>query len=314
MQIQDINRNSGRIFHSKFGFPHTEKPWDKLLAVSIDISGRCNLNCEHCSFQKWFGNYGMMPVNTVKKLHRVFSEVNAVFLQGNAEPLLHRDLLEIVHFIKTVNPKIFLGFVTNGTLLNEELAKKLIQLGINKIVISLDGATQPTFETIRRGAKFDAVIKHIQNLLKHRNLLGRKESLEIGIITVASKINFHELFSILALANELRVDSITINGLEPHTAEMAQNILYGFHGNLECQNMFDQLIEQAAKYSMKLELPSLTPRSYTRCILSSCVISWTQEKCILVFLYPMNDRSIILGNKKRIRNYVSVTLIKTIYS
>jgi MoaA/NifB/PqqE/SkfB family radical SAM enzyme len=287
-------------------FSNTFKTQDRLTSINIEISGRCNLSCEHCSYQKWYRDQGLMSFETIKKLQNIFPILKEVYLAGNGEPLLNQNIIETIQFIKAVNPDIFLGFVTNGTLLSEELAQEFVVYGVNKISVSLDGASRETYQLIRKGAQFEEIINNIKRLVKQREQLKKKDSLELGIITVINKLNAQEMPQLLALSHDLHIDSITINGLEPHTDSMAQQVMYNIHENQDYQMLFDQLEQMAKQYHMKLELPSLTLLPYSKCILNSCGINWKGEvhpcfplsykRPFYYFGHQMHHPKLIFGN------------------
>jgi radical SAM protein with 4Fe4S-binding SPASM domain len=87
----------------------------------------------------------------------------SIKLQYRGEPLLHPKIDKMVRYAKKKGI-LEVMFNTNAVLLNEEMANKLIDAGLDKIICSVDGYTPEVYEKIRVGAKFKLVLDNIKNL------------------------------------------------------------------------------------------------------------------------------------------------------
>jgi sulfatase maturation enzyme AslB (radical SAM superfamily) len=272
--LKKIDRNilDNRISH--FYRKHIRA--DKLTGISLDISGNCNLNCEMCSFKKWYGDKNTMSLETFSKLKGIFYKLLGVELQCNAEPLLNPYIEKILQDIRRENENISISLVTNGTLLNKTTASILLREKINKILISVDAPNKELFEEIRKGAKFESVINNIRNLVSLRKN-NENSNCEIGIIAVSTRHNFSQLIGVLELAKTLEVDSLTINGLEAYDEKMHQLLLYGSKIDPDVEDIFTELKKKAARYKIKLSLPSLKIIPYNDCVLNSCLVHWNGD-------------------------------------
>ena len=81
---------------------------------------------------------------------------------GGGEPLLHPDLAEWIAEAKQAGCRA--GFLTNGSLLDEATASRMIRAGVDWIALSADGARAETFENIRKGASFEAFCENVRRL------------------------------------------------------------------------------------------------------------------------------------------------------
>ncbi len=248
---------------------------DKMIGISLDISGNCNLSCEACCFREKYGEKGIMSLETFYKLKGLFSKISGVELQCNAEPLLNPNIGEIIKSIKNENKNIQTSLVTNGTLLNEKNASILLESGIDKISISVDSCKKELFEKLRKGANFETVINNIRNTVNLKNKINDK--CKIGVVTVSSKSNIYQLKNILELIKKLKVDSWIINGLEAYDEEAEKIALYGNEENPEAENIFKELKSEADKCKIELLFPELKIASYKDCVLNSCLIHWNGD-------------------------------------
>jgi len=83
-------------------------------------------------------------------------------------------------------------FVTNGTLLDEHKAREVLELGLDQILFSFDGATKETYETIRRGADFDTTRGNILRFVQERNRRGLRKP-TVYVCMVLQKDNYEEV-------------------------------------------------------------------------------------------------------------------------
>lgn len=148
------------------------------INLDVEITGRCNLMCTICSrtFKLKHGRLGKQGDMEMSLFKRLVDEgaqngLYALNLNGFGEPLLHKDLPEMIAYAKKKGI-IDTMFHTNATLLDEEKAAKLIEAGLDKIIFSFDSPSREQYESIRVGAKYDEVVQNIRNFVRIRNEMG----------------------------------------------------------------------------------------------------------------------------------------------
>ncbi len=256
----------------KIGSIQKHPPNEIPNGIGMDISGYCNLDCQMCSLQAHYNSKGFMSLETVKKLKNIIQNLNGISLSCGCEPLLNKDIFGIIKYIRQLNPNIWIGMSTNGTLITPNISSELLRLKLNSLNVSIDGATKETFEKIRKGASFETVISNVKELIFQRN--NYKNELQVSITAVATKDNVHELIDILRLVNNLGVNSLYINGLEPYTEEMSYKILYD-ENNSKYEYIFSNLKTKATEYNIDLRLPSLILQPYNSCsLIKTPTIDW----------------------------------------
>lgn len=180
--------------------------------IQVEIINRCNLRCTMCPIEELTRTRRSRRV-AVEELQHILSQfpyLQRMSLQGIGEPLAHPDIIDLI--AAGVSRNVSMHFVTNGTLLDEEIGRKLIKVGLEEITISIDSVVPSNFEAIRRGAKFDEVVGNIKRFLSIRDslALGRPR---VNIMTVVMNENFRELIDLIEFAHELGVDRLTLKGL-----------------------------------------------------------------------------------------------------
>lgn len=133
--------------------------------IGIDSTNRCNLNCIMCPRQEMTRPLGDMDLGLFKKIiddGSCFLEF--VWLQDYGDPLLHKDILSMISYCR--KKKIPCGISTNALLLDKELGEEILGAELDYILFAFDGATEETYEQIRKGSNYKRVVENIRNFLK----------------------------------------------------------------------------------------------------------------------------------------------------
>lgn len=135
------------------------------LELVIEVTNQCNLACIMCTRQKMIRKVGFMEMALYRKIiDEVCSYMELVYLHGLGEPLFHPKIFEMVEYAKS--KKLSVGLSTNATLLTKEKAKKIINSGLDYLIIALDAATAKTYEKVRGGKNFNQVVANVGQYLQ----------------------------------------------------------------------------------------------------------------------------------------------------
>lgn len=148
---------------------------DFPLHLDIEASNRCNLDCTFCDRRSHFGREreGNMDLALYRRIidEGAAHGLCAVKLSYRGEPLLHPDLPEMVRYAKK-HGVLDVFFNTNGTLLTEAKVRALIDAGLDRLSVSVEGTDPAAYEAARRGARFDRVLANLERLMDIRRALG----------------------------------------------------------------------------------------------------------------------------------------------
>ena len=192
--------------------------------VDWAITAKCNLSCRHC---RGFSE-GELSTKRARKLVAEIAELKPgwVIVEGG-EPLLRDDLFELLELMRQKELEAHL--ITNGMLLSPQIITALKQLGV-KVMISIDGATPATYESIRKGASFDRVVQAARHCVQE----GLLEAINFTVL----KRNYTEIPGVFELAASIGVQMVTFIGLKPcqsYTEELLSPQEYGEAIKLTCQ-------------------------------------------------------------------------------
>ncbi len=174
-------------------------------SIQVECTTRCNLKCTFCELSYWTEKPTDLKFDAFQKMAKGLPKLRRVDLTGIGEALMNRDFFRIVRFLKSRGIQITLN--DNFTLMTERAARQVVELGIDQIFLSLDGATKGTYEEIRRGANFDKVLENARGLVRIRREL-RKRLPEVKINSVVCLTNYHEMAAIVDLAHEIGIGMV----------------------------------------------------------------------------------------------------------
>ena len=180
--------------------------------VQIEVTTCCNGSCIYCPHtvlkNGWTSRH--MPLELFHELVPFLRHTDLVYLQGWGEPLLNRDLFEMVRICKTRGKRV--GFTTNGMLLTEETIRILVDLGLDILGISLAGTTAGTHDRIRKGTDLNQVVSHLERL---REIKAEKKIPQpaVHLAYLMLRSNFHELDGVLALARRVGAEQVVASNL-----------------------------------------------------------------------------------------------------
>jgi MoaA/NifB/PqqE/SkfB family radical SAM enzyme len=192
------------------------------IEAFFEVAARCNLRCQMCAinydsrYQPHSGRPPYFEPDLFARLRPIFPSLVRAYLFGLGEPTLNRHLVDYIAELASAGVEVW--FNTNATLIDEEKADAIARAGASKITVSIDGATAPTYETIRRGAKFAAVVRGIRALAAAK--------LEVNLSFVAMASNIHELPAMVELCAELGASGVHV---EPLYAQPASDDLIGHY-------------------------------------------------------------------------------------
>gem|GEM_PF-2782328 len=146
---------------------------------------------------------GFMGLDLFSHIMSQFKYYEFVTLHGLGEPLLHPDLESMIRLVHRRSPWARIGFNTNGLLLEAKRIAALGNAGLHEMGISLDAATQETFERIRGPHSFTDILDRIRDVVR----LPQPRP-KISIAMVIMQPNVHEISAFIELAGELGIDSV----------------------------------------------------------------------------------------------------------
>ncbi|WP_394994248.1 SPASM domain-containing protein [Emticicia sp.] len=178
------------------------------ISISIEPTTSCNLRCPECpsGLRNFTRPTGMLQENLFKQTIDELSETLLYlifYFQG--EPYLHPKFLDLVKYASKKG--IYTATSTNAHYLNDENARKTVESGLDRMIISIDGTTQEVYEQYRVGGNLEKVIEGTKNVLRWKKEL-KSNTPHVIFQFLVVKPNEHQLEDVRKLANEIGVDEV----------------------------------------------------------------------------------------------------------
>jgi sulfatase maturation enzyme AslB (radical SAM superfamily) len=143
--------------------------------VQIESTNLCNAKCVFCPRDEMHRRQGVMDVDLFRKIVDECAAlgITHVRVHNYGEPFLDKQLVEKVRYAKQ-RGIAEVGMISNGSLITEEIARGMIEAGLDAINISVDAAGKEVFERTRLNLDYDTVIGNIRTLVRLRGELGKK--------------------------------------------------------------------------------------------------------------------------------------------
>lgn len=204
--------NSFKILASYYVTKYTGKAtqWGKPMTISVEPTTACNLRCPECpsglrAFSRPTGN---LKENFFKKtIDQLYKDLIYLIFYFQGEPYINPKFLEMVKYAN--DRGIYTITSTNGHFLNDENAKKTIESGLDRMIISVDGTTQEVYEQYRKAGDLENVLQGARNMVKWKKKLNSATPHIIFQFLVV-RPNEHQIPEIYKLAKEIGVDEVKL--------------------------------------------------------------------------------------------------------
>jgi len=180
---------------------HPNQAAQKPRLIFWELTKGCNLRCIHCRASATeLSSPSDLSTQAARDIIDQIAEVSSpILVLSGGEPLFRSDIFQLARYGTDKGLRVALA--TNGTLVTKQVARKIVDSGVKRVAISLDGADAATHDMFRGipGA-FDAAITGFRNL--------KDLGMSVQINTTIARHNAHQLPDVLALAKSLGADAL----------------------------------------------------------------------------------------------------------
>lgn len=204
-----------------------QKPiqWGYPMTISIEPTTACNLRCPECpsglrAFTRDIGNLKQEFYQTI--IDQMYKRLSYLIFYFQGEPYINPKFLDMVKYASDRN--IYTITSTNGHFLNDKNAKKTIESGLDRLIISVDGTTQEVYQNYRREGNLDTVLQGARNVVKWKKEL-RSSTPHIIFQFLVVKPNEHQIPDIYRLADEIGVDEVKLKTAQIYDYEDGNELI-----------------------------------------------------------------------------------------
>lgn len=257
--------NAGKVLSSFYLTRWTGRPiqWGMPLTISFEPTTACNLRCPECpsglrAFSRPTGNLKAdFFRQTIDELH---PDLIYLIFYFQGEPYINPNFLDMVAYAR--QRRLYTITSTNGHFLNDENARRTVESGLDRLIISVDGTTQETYQQYRKAGQLEVVLQGARNVVKwKRQLKSSTPHLIFQFLVV--RPNEHQIPEIYRLAREIGIDEVKLKTAQVYDYQ---------NGN--------PLIPTISKYARYAEQPDGTWRvknellNHCWKLWHACVITW----------------------------------------
>lgn len=188
----------------------TGKPiqWGYPVSISFEPTTSCNLRCPECpsGLRAFTRPTGMLEnaffKQTIDEMHR---ELLYLIFYFQGEPYLNPAFLDMVRYAS--EKRIYTATSTNAHYLTKENARKTVESGLDRLIISIDGTTQDVYQQYRKGGNLEKVLQGARNIVEAKKEARSAKPFVIFQFLVV-KPNEHQIEDVKSLAKEIGVDTV----------------------------------------------------------------------------------------------------------
>jgi radical SAM protein with 4Fe4S-binding SPASM domain len=257
--------NASKVMSSFYLTKWLGKPiqWGLPFSISFEPTTSCNLRCPECpsGLRAFTRPIGMLEKDFFRKtIDEIHKDLLYLIFYFQGEPYLNPDFLEMVKYAAA--KKIYTATSTNAHYLNDENARKTIESGLDRLIISIDGTTQEVYQQYRIGGKLEKVLEGARNIVKWKKQMNSKTPYVFFQFLVV-KPNEHQIEDVKKLAEEIGVDGVRYKTAQVYDFENGNPLIPSI-------DKYARYKKQAnGKYVIKNSLDNNCWKLW-----HSCVISW----------------------------------------
>jgi len=257
--------NAAEIFSTYQYSRWRSVPFIKGMPISIafEPTTSCNLRCPECpsGLRSFTRPTGMLHVDLFRKvIDQLAPTLNYLIFYFQGEPFLHPQFLEMVKYAS--GKGIYTATSTNAHFLNDEKAKAVVLSSLDRLIISIDGTTQDTYQSYRVGGSLEKVVEGTKNILHWRRKLKSKTPHVVFQFLVVGP-NEHQIPEVYKLAREMGVDQVVLKTAQIYDYQNGSPLM-------PAQEQYSRYRkDQDGTYSLKNKLDNHCWKMW-----HSCVITW----------------------------------------
>ena len=199
--------------------------WGLPMTVSMEPTTACNLRCPECpsglrAFTRPTGN--LREDFFSKTMDELHAHLLYLIFYFQGEPYINPKFLDMVSHAHRRG--IYTITSTNGHFLNDENARKTIESGLDRLIISVDGTTQETYESYRKEGKLESVLQGARNVVKWKKQL-KSTTPHLIFQFLVVRPNEHQIPDIYRLAAEIGIDEVKLKTAQVYDYQQGNDLI-----------------------------------------------------------------------------------------
>jgi radical SAM protein with 4Fe4S-binding SPASM domain len=192
--------------------------------ISVEPYNFCQLKCSECPVNQRKDQEKMYtdPKLIVKLVDELKHKLFHIIFYFQGEPTINKNLAKIIAYAHQSG--IYTSTSTNGQLLDSDMARQLVEAGLDKLIVSVDGTTQQVYEQYRAGGRLDKALRGIEYVQEWKQKLGSPTPF-VEIQFIVFKTNEHQIPEIKKMARELQANRLVLKSAQLYNFENGHRLL-----------------------------------------------------------------------------------------
>jgi len=179
------------------------------LYIAWEVTLSCNARCLHCYSSSGPGVRHPGELTTEQALSIIDQLADAgllILAFSGGEPLVRRDIFQLIE--RAASRELVVNVATNGAIINDRIARRLLDSGVRSITVSLDGANAETHERMRQvPGLYRRTIRAIETLVRHDH--------RVVVSFTPTMLNYEQGPEVVRLAYELGASAVNMSEYVP---------------------------------------------------------------------------------------------------
>jgi radical SAM protein with 4Fe4S-binding SPASM domain len=257
--------NAARVTESYLRSRVTGRAEHRGLPISIafEPTTSCNLRCPECpsGLRSFTRPTGMLGADLFRKtIDELYETLLYLTFYFQGEPYLHPQFLELVQY--AARRRVYTATSTNAHYLNDENARKTVESGLDRLIVSIDGTTQETYQQYRVGGRLEKVLEGTRNIVRWKKKLRSRTPFVVFQFLVV-RPNEHQIGEVRQLAHELGVDAVGLKTAQIYDYQNGSPLI----PTIDRYSRYSRTAD--GTYEIKNEMLSHCWKMW-----NSCVITW----------------------------------------
>ena len=199
--------------------------WGRPLTFSVEPTNFCNLECPECpsGLGSLTRPLGLLKFDKFKELvDQIHGHCFYIQLFFQGEPYINKELPEMIKYAQS--KKIYVSISTNGLLINEKKVDLILDNAPDKLIFSIDGLDEESYQNYRVGGTFKEVDDALKLFMKRKNERGLKKPF-VEFQFIVMKQNEDQIKKVFEYGNEVGVDKVVLKTMQVSSYENAEHFL-----------------------------------------------------------------------------------------
>lgn len=254
------------------------------ISLSFEPTTSCNLRCPECpsGLRSFTRPTGMLDESLFRKtIDQLADRLSYLIFYFQGEPYLHPKLLSMIQFAAAKG--IYTATSTNAHYLTDEIARETVQSGLDRLIISIDGTSQETYQSYRVGGRLEKVLEGTAQIIKWKKKLRRRTPHTIFQFLVVRQ-NEHQIDEVHRLAQKYGVDEVALKTAQIYDYENGSELI----PSLDKYSRYK--LTENGRYQIKNKLLNHCWKMW-----HSCVVTWDGRVVPCCF---DKDAHLVMGDLK----------------